>query len=113
MTWNMADLFERVADAVPERECLVAGDRRLTYREPLAAASPEREFGARADEDHYVIYTGGTTGMPKGVVWRHDDAFFGMFGGGNYAGEHVSAPDQLADNAKAAAEWVYLIVPPL
>ena len=33
MTWNMADLFERVADAVPDRECLVAGDRRLTYRQ--------------------------------------------------------------------------------
>ena len=33
MTWNMADLFELVADAAPDRECLVSGDRRLTYRQ--------------------------------------------------------------------------------
>jgi len=33
MTWNMADLFEAVADAAPDRECLVSGDRRLTYRQ--------------------------------------------------------------------------------
>src|SRR5205814_8545260 len=33
MTWTMADLFELVADAVPDRECLVAGERRLTYRQ--------------------------------------------------------------------------------
>ncbi len=33
MTWNMADLFELVVDAAPDRECLVAGERRLTYRQ--------------------------------------------------------------------------------
>src|SRR3954453_21788084 len=158
MTWNMADLSELVADAVPDRETLVAGRRRLTYRQlderstrlahwlaeqgvgkdshigiyayncsewmeafvaamklraaavnvnfryvedelrylfkdadlaavihgpefdppfdgptleigdayesAIAAASPDRDFGPRADDDRYVIYTGGTTGMP-------------------------------------------------
>ena len=33
MEFNLADLFEAVADAVPDRLALVAGDRRLTYRE--------------------------------------------------------------------------------
>ena len=28
---------------------------------------------ARDPGDHFFIYTGGTTGMPKGVVWRHAD----------------------------------------
>ncbi|HVM41552.1 MAG TPA: hypothetical protein VM618_12315, partial [Acidimicrobiia bacterium] len=31
--FNLADLFEIVVDAVPERECLVSGERRLTYAE--------------------------------------------------------------------------------
>lgn len=34
----------------------------------------------RADDDLYVLYTGGTTGMPKGVMWRMADALFGCFG---------------------------------
>ena len=40
-------------------------------------ASPARDLGPRSPDDHYVLYTGGTTGMPKGVVWRQEDIFFG------------------------------------
>src|SRR5437763_16650436 len=162
--FNIADLFECVADTVPEREAVVCGDRRLTYRELderatrlahalqtelgikpgdhvglqlydsaehveamvacykaravpinvnwryvadelrrvledagaralfhepeltpviepavahneqyealLAKGSPTRDFAERSGDDHYVLYTGGTTGRPKGVVWR-------------------------------------------
>lgn len=34
-------------------------------------------------DDLLFIYTGGTTGMPKGVMWRHDDLFQVMGAGGN------------------------------
>ena len=35
----------------------------------------------RSPEDEFFIYTGGTTGMPKGVLWRQADIFFGALGG--------------------------------
>jgi len=49
----------------------------------LAEASPDRPVVERSDEDLYIIYTGGTTGHPKGVVWRQGDAFFTCLGGGD------------------------------
>ena len=47
--------------------------RRASYEEALAGASPARPEIARTGDDLYLLYTGGTTGMPKGVMWRHDD----------------------------------------
>ncbi len=38
------------------------------YDEALAGASPERDFGPRSGDDIYLLYTGGTTGYPKGVL---------------------------------------------
>ncbi len=49
----------------------VAGS--VPYEEALAAASPTRPAVERTGDDLYLLYTGGTTGMPKGVMWRHTD----------------------------------------
>jgi fatty-acyl-CoA synthase len=46
----------------------------LDYEEALAEASPAPPEGLSPD-DLYVLYTGGTTGMPKGVLWRQEDIF--------------------------------------
>jgi fatty-acyl-CoA synthase len=214
MEFNLADLFERVADAVPDRPALVAGDRKLTYRElderanrfahylrdigvhpgqhvgiyafnraewmeamlgcfkartvpinvnyryvveelrylfdnadlvalvfeaefgphvasvlpglpklrhlvqlddgtgtatdglaavdyeqALSSASPTRDgLLPRSPDDLYILYTGGTTGMPKGVMWRAEDIFFAAMGGGNYGGPGIDRPEQITDN---------------
>ena len=197
MEFNLADLFEAVADAVPDRTAVVCGDRRLSYRELemranqvahalaasevgvgdhvglylhngpeflevmlacfkvravpinvndryvagevqhlvddadlvalvwspalapevgqlalgswarfaveagpdyealIADAAATRDFEARSGDDHYILYTGGTTGRPKGVVWRHEDIFFTAIGGGNPGGPPLDSPEQL------------------
>ena len=51
------------------------------YEDALAAASPERPDVTWSPDDLYILYTGGTTGMPKGVLWRNADANVECFGG--------------------------------
>ena len=51
------------------------------YEEALAAASPDRPDVERSPDDLYILYTGGTTGMPKGVLWRQADIYVGAMGG--------------------------------
>jgi len=68
------------------------------YEAALAAASPARDFGPRSADDLYLLYTGGTTGMPKGVMWRAEDIFFGAFGGGNLGDTPIATPESITDS---------------
>src|SRR5262245_18888214 len=61
-------------------EPLVAGA--LDYEELLAASSPAGPPVTPTPDDLYVLYTGGTTGMPKGVLWRQEDIFHAAMTGG-------------------------------
>ncbi len=61
-----------------------AGDPRddvVHYEDAMKGQSATRDFGPRSGDDLYILYTGGTTGMPKGVVWRHRDVFYALGGG--------------------------------
>src|SRR5262245_54367136 len=51
------------------------------YEIALADAPAARDFPSRSADDLYILYTGGTTGNPKGVMWRAEDIFFGGLGG--------------------------------
>jgi len=55
------------------------------YEDALDAASPERPAVSWSADDLYMLYTGGTTGMPKGVMWRNGDAMRECFGGSKTA----------------------------
>lgn len=94
------------------------------YDTAIAAAPADRIDVERSGDDHYVLYTGGTTGTPKGVVWRQDDAFHACLGGGDPTRMHGPIEDarQLADRIvdgvsavllapfmHAAGSWVTLM----
>jgi 3-oxocholest-4-en-26-oate---CoA ligase len=56
----------------------------VDYAEAKAANSVGRDFAERSENDYFVLYTGGTTGMPKGVMWPHKAVFFAAMGGGGH-----------------------------
>jgi acyl-CoA synthetase (AMP-forming)/AMP-acid ligase II len=63
------------------------------YEAAVASGSPSRDFGPRSADDVYIIYTGGTTGYPKGVMWRHEDIWRTLAGGIDFA-TGVRLPDE-------------------
>jgi fatty-acyl-CoA synthase len=93
----------------------VGGFATPSYETALAAASPERDFPPRSPDDQYVLYTGGTTGMPKGVIWRQEDIFFAAMGGGGWGATPITRPAELTGriNPDESARVVMLVVGPL
>ncbi|MEU9927146.1 acyl-CoA synthetase [Streptomyces anulatus] len=117
---------ERVATAAPQ----APGLRHLVRVGPAPAAPPAvpvvpfteaersggsgRGFAPRSADDQFIIYTGGTTGMPKGVMWRQEDLFFSGLGGGAPTGEPVKAPQELAERVAAGGDGItFFPTPPL
>jgi acyl-CoA synthetase (AMP-forming)/AMP-acid ligase II len=95
----------------------------LDYEQALAQGSPLRDFAPRSGDDLYVLYTGGTTGKPKGVMWRQHDVIFTLGGGidhvtrepaespltlTNKISEHYLTMAPLAPLMHGAAQWAVL-----
>lgn len=71
----------------------------VDYEAALAGQDAARDFGERADDDLFILYTGGTTGMPKGVMWPHKAVFFAAMGGGGWFHPDgaITEPEQIAE----------------
>jgi fatty-acyl-CoA synthase len=104
---SFAPLVATIADRLPRLSHLIlvedgsdgaaALPDAVDYEGLLAAHSPRHDFALRSGEDLYIAYTGGTTGQPKGVVWRQEDIFFATMS----PGVEVGRPEDVADNAVA------------
>jgi acyl-CoA synthetase (AMP-forming)/AMP-acid ligase II len=85
----------------------------VRYEDALAGQSEARDFGPRSGDDLYILYTGGTTGMPKGVVWRHEDVFYALGGGTDpVTNERVTDPAFMVTKG-AGGPMVHLPIAPL
>ncbi|MCC6183981.1 MAG: AMP-binding protein, partial [Microthrixaceae bacterium] len=95
---DFADAVAGAVDAMAERRVVLAVGPGGDYEDALAAATASSDYAPRSADDLYCIYTGGTTGLPKGVLWRHEDIFFTAMGGGDpfQLGDHITRAEQLA-----------------
>ncbi|MEU9227751.1 acyl-CoA synthetase [Streptomyces massasporeus] len=113
-----AEFTDRVAAARPRaeklRHLIRVGDPApgaaeiacVEFAQVEALGAPGRGFPARSADDQFIIYTGGTTGMPKGVMWRQEDLFFAGLGGGAPTGEPVKKPEELAERVAAGGAGI-------
>ncbi len=86
----------------------------IAYEEALEVSDPSGPPVSPHPDDLYILYTGGTTGMPKGVLWRQHDIFMGAMGGqvvGSW--EQMRDYDQIRQAAIGDPGMSVVVLPPL
>lgn len=117
-----ADRVAAVRDALPNLEVLIqVADQSgvdllpgaVDYEEALASVSDEMPPVTPSPDDLYILYTGGTTGMPKGVLWRSDDIFVAAMGGRDRDGTEFKTLEEVVASAVKGPAIKALCGPPL
>ncbi len=70
----------------------------IDYEAAVASGSSSSPQVTCTPDDLYVLYTGGTTGMPRGVLWRQGDIFVAALGGRTPKGE-IASLDEVVERA--------------
>jgi len=106
---SLAEQVAKVRDRLPRLKAAIQVDDgsphldgALRYEDLLATHDPMPR-AERSGEDYLFLYTGGTTGMPKGVMWRQDDLFVAL-AETIYALQGLPSPETAADCGRIARE---------
>ncbi len=106
------EVLIQVADESGNELLPDAVDYESIVNTPVPAAGMPTPTG----DDLYILYTGGTTGMPKGVLWRQHDIFMSAMGGRPFmaGGEPLNSYEDLAVQVRAQGGFrSLLLIPPL
>jgi len=119
-----ADFVQEVSTVAPRVPSLamlvqvgqaVAPEKALGYEALLYGGSDQLTDPLRSDNDLVLLCTGGTTGLPKGVMWPHRSLFMGALGGGGiyFRRPPVATPQELAQLVVSAPPMRFLAIAPL
>ncbi|MEE8311425.1 MAG: acyl-CoA synthetase [Candidatus Binatia bacterium] len=117
-----ADRVAAVREKLPRLEVLIqvadeSGNALLPgavdYEQALAASSSDLPDLKPSPDDLYILYTGGTTGMPKGVLWRSADIFVAAMGGRKGGAAEFESLEEIAEGVAGGGSIRTLVGPPL
>ena len=91
------------------------GLKLLPYEQAVAEGSPQWQKPERSGDDWFILYTGGTTGMPKGVIWPHEALLFGALGGLGHSHPDgpVRTPEEVGSRARDNFPMISMPLAPL
>ncbi|WP_067972626.1 acyl-CoA synthetase [Mycolicibacter icosiumassiliensis] len=119
---TLAEALQQAGDRLPAMPLIHVDDDSgnaplpgaVRYEELLAATSAEPLGLELSPDDLYVLYTGGTTGMPKGVLWRQHDIFINAMGGREFGtGAVPTTLEEIVERTRAAGAAGSMTVAPL
>jgi acyl-CoA synthetase (AMP-forming)/AMP-acid ligase II len=118
---RFAPLFATLIPELPPLKALIQVDDgsgipllpgAVDYEAALAMSSPSRPEVRLSPDDLFMMYTGGTTGMPKGVLWKHSDILDCALGGRYNDGRKLVRLEEYAERARDCRGFRYLPAPP-
>ncbi len=116
----LAQALDQAADRLPPMPLIHVDDASgneplpgaVRYRELLASTPTDPLDVVPSPDDLYLLYTGGTTGMPKGVLWRQHDIYMNTMGGRVFGtGESVTSLDQIVQRSRLGGPGSMTVAP--